>query len=72
MLDRDRAIVEIDTSFCSSTIESFWISGSKKIAFLLSEFSKRQQHSASILQETGKNLVELPYYALKRGRLKNR
>jgi hypothetical protein len=43
----------------------------KKIAFLLSEFSKRRQHNASILQETGKNPVELPYYAFNRGRLKN-
>ncbi len=50
-------------------LESFWISRSKKIAFLLSEFSERRQHNASILQETGKNLVELPYYPFRRGRL---
>jgi hypothetical protein len=65
-------LLEIDTTFRSSTTESFWISRSKKIAFLLSEFNKRRQHSASILQETGKNPVELPYYAFRRGRLKNR
>ncbi len=64
-------LLEIDTSFCSSTTKSFWISRSKNIAFLLSEFSERWQHSASILQETGKNPVELPYYAFRRGRLKN-
>jgi hypothetical protein len=60
LLDSDRAIVEMDTSFRSCNTESFWIFRSKKIAFLLFEFSKRWQHSASILQETGKNPVELP------------
>ncbi len=65
-------LLEIDTSFHSSTTESFQISRSKKIAFLLSEFSERRQHNASILQETGKNPIELPYYTFRRGRLKNK
>ncbi len=72
LLDSDRATVEIDTSLRSSTTESFGISRSKKVAFLLSEFSERRQHSASILQETGKNPVELPYYALRRGKIKEK
>jgi len=65
-------LLEIDTSFRSSTTESFLISKSKKIAFLLFEFNERRQHSASILQKRGKNRVELPYYAFRRGRIKNR
>jgi len=64
-------LLEIDTSFRSSTTESFWISISKKITFLLSKFSERRQHSASILLEMSKNPVELPYYTFRWGRLKN-